>query len=97
MLRWDGSRRKAFGLSARELNAVVGRDGVDAVRDACDRPFKEVLGVLPGGPVVRRGKGEPARAVYGDEQVELAFLGARLRDVDVEAWGSYRSFHRELI
>ena len=47
---------------------------MDAVRDACDQPFKEVLGVLLGGPVVRRGEGELACAVYGDEQVELAFL-----------------------
>ena len=59
-------------------------------RDACDQPFKEVLGVLLDGPVVRHGEGELARAVYGDEQVELAFLGARLSDVDVEkAYGVF--------
>jgi len=54
-----------------QLNAVVGRDGVDAVRDACDWPFKEVLGVLPGGPVVRHGEGEPARAVTATNRWSL--------------------------
>jgi hypothetical protein len=67
-----------------ELDAVVGQHGVNLVRHGLDE-FVEELSCRDG----RRLRFEPCehvlrRAIHGDEQVELAFLGADLGNVDVE-------------
>jgi hypothetical protein len=68
-----------------ELDAIVGRDRVDAVGHG----FQQVLQQPPHRPPVslidRLGDRELARAVDADEQVELAFGSLHLGDVDVEA------------
>ena len=57
---------------------------VDLVGYGLDEGAEEVAGNLPGGFLVQLGEGELGSPVDGDEKVELALLGADLRDVDVE-------------
>ena len=61
--------------------------GVDLVRNGLDQGMQEVCGHTRGGLHVQLGEGELGGPVDGDEEVEAAFLGADLSDVDVEVAG----------
>ncbi len=67
-----------------EVRPVIREHGVDPVGHHRDQAAEEVGRDAPGRPLVQLREGELAGAVDGDEQVELALLGAQLGDVDVE-------------
>jgi len=70
--------------SIGELDDVVCEDCVDAVRNCADQRLEERDGGEGGGSAVEAGEGELGGAVYCDEQVRLALLGANLANVYVE-------------
>jgi len=66
-----------------ELDAVIGQDRVDAVGHGCQQVFEE-LSCCPAISLAdKSGDREFARAVYADEQVELAFRSLRLGDTNM--------------
>ena len=67
-----------------ELNAIVGQDGVDAIRHGFQQVFEELPRSSPVRLVDQLGDRELAGTVYADEQVELAFGGMHLGDIDVK-------------
>lgn len=67
-----------------ELDAVVGEHGADAIGYSGDEGFKECGGCDAVGAFDQLDEGELAGAVDGNEEVELAFGGLHLGDVDVE-------------
>ena len=67
-----------------ELDAVVGQDRVDAVRHGCQQVFEELSRGSPVSLVDQLGDRELAGAVDADEQIQLAFGGLHLSDIDVE-------------
>jgi len=67
-----------------ELDAVIGQDGVQRVWHGFEQRFKECDRGRPVSLVVELGEGELGGAVDRDEQVELAFLGSDLGNIDVE-------------
>lgn len=67
-----------------ELDAVVRQDGVDLVRHGPQQVLQELPGGSPVGLVDQLGDGELAGAVDADKQIELAFGGLHLGDIDVE-------------
>ena len=78
---WD---RRASDARRRELDVVVGQDGVDLVKHGLEKGCQE-LGCGPRrGLLVQLDEGELRSAVDRDEEVELALLGSDLGDVDVE-------------
>jgi hypothetical protein len=58
------------------VRSVIGKHGVNGVRHGGDQGAQEVGGDAPGGAFLQFGKRELAGAVNGDEQIELALLGA---------------------
>jgi hypothetical protein len=66
------------------VGAVVGENGVDLVRHRLEQRPQEVRGDTCGRFLMQLGDGELGGPVDRHEQVELTFLGADLRDVDVE-------------
>ena len=77
---------RAVGVARREgeLDAVVRQDGVDLVGDRLDHAFQE--SGRRGSPSLldQLHDGEFARAINGDIEIELAFGGLDLGDIDVE-------------
>jgi hypothetical protein len=67
-----------------ELNAVVGKHGMDLVGNGFDQRLQEVRGHAHGGFLVQLDEGELGGPVDRHEQVEPAFLGTDLGNVDVE-------------
>ena len=67
-----------------ELDAVVGEDGVNAVRHGFQQVLEEFPRCTPVSLVDQLGDGELARAVDADEQIELAFGSLHLGNIDVE-------------
>src|SRR5215207_9748689 len=57
---------------------------LDEVRNCADQRLEERDGGEGGGSAVEAGEGELGGAVYCDEQVRLALLGANLANVYVE-------------
>jgi hypothetical protein len=57
---------------------------VDLVGNGSDQGFEEVRSCLAVSGVIEPGEGELGGAVHGHEQVQLAFFGADLGDVEVE-------------
>ena len=80
----DQGHGRSPGTWCREVRAVVGQDDVDLVRDCFNEMAQEVAGRASLGLAMELDIGEFARAIYGDEQIELAFGGLHLGDVDVE-------------
>jgi len=68
----------------RELGAVVGQHGVDLVRHRFNQTCEELGSDAARGSRMELGEGELGHSVDGDEQMELAFLGAHLGDVDMD-------------
>ena len=83
----DFLRRLILWLGRRvvdELGAVIRQHGVDGVGHRGNEGVQEIGGDAAGSPGVQLGEGELGGAVDGNEEVELAFLGPHLGDVDVE-------------
>jgi hypothetical protein len=80
------ARRWAAGVAWREgeLDAVVGQDGVDLVGERLDHPFQEGRRRGSSGLLDQLHNGEFARSVNSDIEIELAFGGLDLGDIDVE-------------
>ena len=57
---------------------------MDPVGNRRDEVEQESAETRPRGLLVQLGEGELRGPIDGDEQVELALLGADLRDIDVE-------------
>ena len=67
-----------------ELDAVIGEDGVQVIGDCFDQRLQERDRGRSVGLVMKLDEGELRGAIDPDEEVELAFLGTDLGDVDVE-------------
>src|SRR4029453_15050935 len=71
-------------LRWRELKPVVREHGVNAVGHAFNEPSQEVRRDPTRGLFVELREGEFADPVDRDEQIQLAFFGPHLRQVDVD-------------
>ena len=80
------SCRRAVRVARREseLDAIVGENGVDLVGDSRDQSFEEGRGRGPSRLLDQLHEGELAGAIDGDIEIELAFGGLDLGDVDME-------------
>lgn len=67
-----------------ELDAIVGQDRVDLVREGRDQGDQERRGGHPVGAFHQLHEGDFARPINGDKQNQLAFSRLDLSDVDVE-------------
>ncbi len=67
-----------------ELNAVVGQQRVDPVRDHLEQFFQELSGCRPGSLVVEPGHGELRGSVNGYEEIELALTRAHPGNIHVK-------------
>ena len=74
------------GVARREgeLDAVVCQDGVDLVGERLDHPFQKGRRRSPSGLLDQLHNGEFARSINGDIEIELAFGGLDLGDINVE-------------
>jgi hypothetical protein len=73
-----------IALAVGELPAVIGEHGVELVGDGGHQVAEELGGDHVVGFFVQLGIGKFTRPVNGDQQVELAFFRADLRDVDMD-------------
>ena len=76
--------RPAIPSRLGEVRPIVGEHGVDPVRNGFDQGSKEIAGHAACGFLVQLGEGELGRPINGHEEIELAFLGSHLGDVDVK-------------
>ena len=67
-----------------ELDAIVGQNRMDLVRNRLDQCDEEGRGGDPVGLFLQPDKDKFARPINGDEEMELALGGLHLGDVDVE-------------
>jgi len=67
-----------------ELDPIVGENRVDLVGDSRDQSFEESRGGGSSRLPDQLHEGKLARAIDGDVEVELAFIGLKLSNVDVE-------------
>ena len=67
-----------------ELDAIIGEDGVDLVGNRLDERDEEGRCGNPVGLFLQPDKSEFARPINGYEEMELAFGGLYLGDVDME-------------
>ena len=81
---FDLSRRPSIASRIGEVQAVVGQDCVDSVRNSFDERIEEICGDARRGPLVQFDECELRRPVDRHEQIEPAFGGANLGDVDME-------------
>lgn len=80
----DVLHREDVALAMGELDAVVGQHGVEPIRNGGDQIEQELRRRYLSSLFDQLGEGELACSVNGDEDVELAFGGLELGDVDVE-------------
>lgn len=80
------SCRRAVRVARRksELHPIVGENRVDLIGDTSDQSFEEGRGGGPSRLPDQLHEGELAGAIDGDVEVELAFSGLELSNVDVE-------------
>jgi hypothetical protein len=76
--------RAAVSRLLGELDAVVGQDRVELVRNDDQDLLQELARGSTGGLLTEPGDGKLRRPINGYEQVKLAFACADLGDVDVE-------------
>ena len=67
-----------------ELDAVIGEHGMDRIGHSLDQGVEKSRGDLGVGSFGKLDEGKLRGPVDGDEQMELAFLGAHFGDIDVE-------------
>lgn len=80
----QGSRAATVLGQLGELDAVVGQDGVRAIRTSLDERLQKGAGHGPISAFVQLGEGVFGCPVDGHPKVQLAFAGANFRDVDME-------------
>jgi len=78
------SRSPTVAAGIGEVDAVVGEDRVDFVRNGFDEGSEEVRGHLRGGPLMKLSERKLRRPINGYEEVQLALLGSDLGNIDVE-------------
>lgn len=67
-----------------KLDAIVGENGVDFVRNGLQQVFKELPGCFAIGFLDELGDRELVGSVNGDKEIKLSFLGSDLDDIDME-------------
>ena len=80
------ARRRPLAVLGQlgELDTVIGQHGVGEVRASGDKRFQEGAGRGSIGFRVQLGEGVFGRSIDGHEEVQLAFFGPHLGDIDVE-------------
>lgn len=78
-----GGTIPVFG-QVSELDAVVGQHGVDLIRDGRHHLIEEGLSRRTRGFFHQSGEGKLRGPVHRHEEIELAFLGADLSNIDVK-------------
>ncbi len=66
------------------MDAIIRQYGMDLVGNRCDQGFQECRRRCAAGLFDQLTKSELAGAVYGNEEIELAFGRLHLGNVDVE-------------
>jgi hypothetical protein len=66
------------------VSSIVGEDGVDLIRDGGDQPAQGVAGGAARHLLMLLNESELRGSIDCDKQVELAFGGSNLCDVDME-------------
>lgn len=79
---WERQACAAFELG--ELDAVIGKHGVDFVRHRFDQGFQKAGSDQFGGSAIYASEDQLGCAVDSDIQVRFAFLMAQFGNVDVE-------------
>lgn len=67
-----------------ELDAAIGKHGMDAVRNGLNQGVEELGGGLGVGPLEKSGHGKLGSAINGHEKIELSFSRGDFGDVEVE-------------
>ena len=80
----DQGYSRSSGARCGEVGTVVGQDDVDLVWNRCDEMAQEITGGAPFCLTMKFDVGELAGAIDRHEQVELAFGGLHLGDIDME-------------
>ena len=80
----DFHRRPGVASGIGEVGSVVGKNRVELVRDGLDQPAQEIRGVAARDCLAELDKDELRGPVDGDEEIELAFGGSDLGDIDME-------------
>jgi hypothetical protein len=80
----DVRRCPALTSWISELNAVVGEDRMDGVRNSINEIVQELLRDGSCSPHVKFNIGKLAGSVDGHEEMELAFCGSDFGNVDME-------------
>src|ERR1700751_5290069 len=89
-VRSKGLATKAGGWSLSilwqisELDAVVGEQGVNAIRNCSDQRFEESRSSLHVSTLDQLHESELRSAVDSHEEVELAFRGTHFGQIDME-------------
>ena len=81
--RKDVRKGIAVTFAVGELDAVVGQDDVDPVGHDCDEVAQKLGCFAFAGTFDRLGIRERRGPIDSDTQLQLAFLGAHLGDVEV--------------
>ncbi|GBR61292.1 hypothetical protein AA100600_2648 [Gluconobacter thailandicus F149-1 = NBRC 100600] len=81
---WTRPRRIAIAGLFSELDAVIGQNGMNPVRDHAQEIFEEFPGRLPIGFFNQLCDCEFAGPVDSNEEVQLAFCGLDLRDIEMK-------------
>ena len=81
---WPGVDAVSVLGLLRELDSVVGQDGVDLIGHSLEHVLQELPSRLSVSRVNELGDSELGRPVDANEQVELALGGLHLGNVDVE-------------
>lgn len=74
----------AASARRREVDAIVGENGMDLVRHRLNEMQKEVGRGSGCRLLMRLDEGELRRSIDGDEEMQLALFGAHFGNVDVE-------------
>ncbi len=82
-----------------ELDAIVGENRMDFVRDCCDQPFQKGGGRPSAGLLDQLHDSEFAGAIDSDIEIEFSLGGLHFCDVDVEKadWVALKLFLRRFI
>lgn len=77
----------AFALRPRlmgKLRAVVGQDGMNLVGHGFDEPAQKSASGLAFRALMQLGEDKLGCSINGDKEIELAFIGAHMTDVQVK-------------
>jgi len=80
----DFHGRPGVASGIGKVSSVVSKDRVDVVRDGLDQSTQEVCGVAPRDRLAEFDEGKLRGPVDRDEEVEFAFGGSNLGNIDME-------------